>query len=78
MLVEVDYSVKPETVIYGKTGDGRLKLVRGFTGWIIYELIYPKLKPIYSKLLALARYMGVGRSRSIGFGQVDVVRANKH
>ena len=33
---------------------------------------------LYSKLLALAKYMGVGRSRSIGFGQVDVVRANKH
>lgn len=78
VLVEVDYSVKPETVVYGKTSDGRLKLVRGFTGWIIYELIYPKLRPIYSKLLALAKYMGVGRSRSIGFGQVDVVRADKH
>ncbi len=72
ILTEVDYSIRPETVIYGKTPTGKPKLIRGFTGWITYELLYPKLKPIYSKLLALAKYMGIGRSRSIGFGQVEV------
>lgn len=74
---EVDYRFKTVTAIYGKDESGKLRKVRGFVGWVIYELNYPKLKPIYSKLLALANYLGLGRSRSIGFGYVKTEPADK-
>ena len=76
-LVEVNYRLKPVTAIYGKGKSGKLKLVRGFRGWIIYELTYPKMKKYYKKLLALANALGIGRSRSIGFGQVRISRVEK-
>ena len=68
-LVEVDYSLRPVTVIYDER-----RRPRGFIGWVIYEhrKLSPKLSRQLSRLLEYANYVGVGRSRSIGFGIVDV------
>lgn len=71
-LVEVDYRLRPETVVLGRDEEGRLRRVRGFTGWVIYECLSKKLLSIYAKLLKLAEYLGVGRSRGIGLGIVRV------
>lgn len=71
--VEVDYSLKPVTVIYDER-----RRPRGFIGWVIYEhrRISPKLSRHLSRLLDYANYVGVGRFRSIGFGVVDVKALN--
>ncbi len=71
-LVEVDYMLRPETVVIGRDSEGRLRKVRGFTGWVIYECLSRKLLPTYAKLLKLAEYLGIGRSRGIGLGIVRV------
>jgi len=71
-LVEIDYKLRPETVNIGRDSKGRLRRVRGFTGWVIYECLSKKLLPIYRKLLGLANYLGIGRSRGIGLGLVRV------
>jgi len=71
-LIEIDYRLRPETVVVGRDSKGRLRKVRGFTGWVIYECLSKKLLPIYSRLLGLANYLGIGRSRGIGLGLVRV------
>ena len=71
-LIEIDYRLRPETVVIGRDSKGRLRRVRGFTGWVIYECLSKKLLPIYRKLLGLANYLGIGRSRGIGLGLVRV------
>lgn len=71
-LAEVNYSVRPITAIVGQDSKGRLRRARGFIGWVIYESLSKKLHPIYGKLLALGTYLGIGRSRGIGFGQICV------
>ena len=71
-LVEVDYRLKPVTVVIGRDSRGRLRMARGFTGWVIYECLSRKLLSIYDRLLALATYLGVGRSRGIGLGMIKV------
>lgn len=77
-LTEVDYRVRPETVIIGRNEDGTLRKARGFVGWVIYESIAPKnLHNTYAKLLALANLTGIGRSRGLGLGQVKITSITK-
>ncbi len=71
MVAEVDYKVKPETALYGSRRGKPLK-VRGVKGYVAYQLLNEKFKGVASKLLALAELMGLGKSRSIGFGRVRV------
>jgi CRISPR/Cas system endoribonuclease Cas6 (RAMP superfamily) len=72
-LIELDYRVRPETVVVGRDNSGRLRKVRGFRGWVLYRSTAPrKLLEVYSKLLALAQLTGIGRSRGIGLGQLAV------
>jgi len=79
VINEVDFRVKAVTAICGKDAAGRLREIRGFVGWVLYELSYPhpKLKRVYSKLLALANHLGIGRSRAIGFGHVTITKADR-
>ncbi|WP_230937919.1 CRISPR-associated endoribonuclease Cas6 [Sulfolobus acidocaldarius] len=66
---EVDYRLRPVTTYY----DG--KPVRGFTGWTVFELRSKRNSKItrnVQKLLEYANYFGVGKSRAIGFGEVNV------
>lgn len=71
-LVELDYSIRPTTVIIGRNGSGRLRTARGFTGWVVYECLSRRLLEVYGRLLALACYLGLGRSRGVGLGMVSV------
>ena len=73
-LAELDYKIWPETVIVGKDKKGTLRKARGFKGWVIYKSIAPKnLHDTYAKLLTLATLTGIGRSRGIGLGQIQVI-----
>jgi len=70
-LVEINYNIRPETVIIGRNTNGKLREARGFKGWVIYKSIAPKkLHETYAKLLALGEKLGIGRSRGIGLGQI--------
>ena len=69
---EVDLNIEPKTVVYGRDEKGNLRLVRGVIGYVAYTLTTPKLEKIANKLLALATRIGLGKSRSIGFGEVEV------
>ncbi|WP_168065897.1 CRISPR-associated endoribonuclease Cas6 [Sulfolobus sp. S-194] len=66
---EVDYNLRPVTIIYDKSK------VRGFVGWALFTLEARRnssLRDGIRKLLAYANYVGVGKSRAIGFGEVMV------
>ncbi|AEE93270.1 CRISPR-associated protein, Cas6 [Acidianus hospitalis W1] len=68
---EVDYNIRPVTTYYGKTP------TRGFIGWVLFELRAKrnsKIRENVRKLLDYANYFGVGKSRSIGFGEVKVLK----
>ncbi|MCS7109114.1 MAG: CRISPR system precrRNA processing endoribonuclease RAMP protein Cas6 [Sulfolobales archaeon] len=71
-LVETDYRLTPITVVIGRDNNGHLRTVRAFTGWVIYESLTNKIIPTLDKLLALAQITGIGRSRGIGFGTVEI------
>lgn len=77
-LTEIDYRVRPETVIIGKNEKGILRKARGFVGWVIYKSIAPQnLHNLYAKLLALATLTGIGRSRGLGLGQIQITNTTK-
>jgi len=74
LLTEIDYRIRPETAIIGKDGKGKVREVRGFTGWVTYQLSKKASKKYVntlSKLLALAQTLGIGRSRGIGLGHTN-------
>jgi len=65
---EVDYQLEPITVNYDNGS------VRGFVGWALFSLIArkgTKLRDMVRTLLGYANFVGVGKSRSIGFGEVE-------
>jgi len=68
-LMEVDYGLKPFTAVYDEK-----RRPRGFVGWTLYKLrrLNYKLHEQLTRLLDYANYVGIGRSRSIGFGVVKV------
>ncbi len=68
-LLEADYDIQPKTVIYDSS-----RKPRGFVGWAIFERKTKKRKYdlLISKLLDYANYVGIGRSRTIGFGKVII------
>jgi hypothetical protein len=68
---EVDIQLKPETVTYDREG-GKTKRIRGVTGHILYKILTPRITPTIDKILALTTKLGIGRSRSIGFGEIEV------
>jgi|BEDMetMinimDraft_2_1075160.scaffolds.fasta_scaffold04049_4 CRISPR-associated endoribonuclease Cas6 len=68
-LKEVDYRLRPMTVRYD---EGR---VRGFVGWTLFSLEArkgSKLRENLRRMLAYSNLVGVGKSRSVGFGEVRV------
>jgi hypothetical protein len=69
---EVDINIRPTTTVYGRDERDRLQLVRGVTGYIAYTITTRRLEKTANKLLALATRIGLGKSRSIGFGEVEV------
>ncbi len=69
-MIEMDYNIKPITVVYNK-----VNRPKGITGWVRWHIddsdgmLTTQLK----RILAYAQYMGVGRSRSIGFGIIELI-----
>ncbi len=68
-MIPMDYSTKPITVVYDRN-----RKPRGFIGWALYEIgdIGRKLLKKIDAILALGNYLGIGKSRSIGFGTVSI------
>ncbi|OWJ54488.1 CRISPR system precrRNA processing endoribonuclease RAMP protein Cas6 [Pyrodictium delaneyi] len=67
-MAEIDYQLHPETVVIGRGASGRLRLARGWRGWITYRVAGPRLARLLDRLLALTNTLGLGRSRGIGLG----------
>ncbi len=74
ILAEVNFDLKPITIPYDKR-NGDFRKIRGVIGWIHYKVLHSKPMTVLSKLLALAEYMGLGKSRGIGMGEIRVSRA---
>jgi len=69
-LREADFEITPVTVLYDES-----RLIRGFVGWVLYDLRVARNTRSLRKILALldyAQYVGVGRSRAAGFGQIKL------
>jgi len=70
LLREVDYHISPITVYYDEK-----RRPRGFIGRVLYHLPRTrrqKRRRNILRLLDYANYVGVGKSRTIGFGMVSV------
>jgi len=70
VLMEADYRIRPVTVVYDEK-----RWVRGFMGWVLYDLRKCRNTKSFKRIMALldyAQYVGVGKSRGAGFGQVSV------
>ena len=67
-IIEVSHSIKPVTIQFRKLRE------RGFVGWIKYGIDSRSEKRFrtYLKLFKFAQYSGIGRSTSIGLGEVSV------
>ncbi|QGA53979.1 CRISPR-associated endoribonuclease Cas6 [Sulfolobus sp. E5-1-F] len=66
---EVNYRIRPLTAYYGNIPN------KGFVGWVLFELKAKKgskLRENIRRLLDYANYFGIGKSRNIGFGEVEV------
>mgnify|MGYP001773335240 CR=1 FL=1 len=70
-MVEMDYNLRPVTIVYNN-----LSRPKGIKGWIRWNIkSYDKtLDMQLRRILAYAQYIGVGRSRSIGFGMIDIIK----
>ncbi len=70
LLREVDYRISPVTVYYDEK-----RSPRGFIGRVLYHLAptrRQKRRRSILRLLDYANYVGVGKSRTMGFGMVSV------
>ncbi|MCE4624512.1 MAG: CRISPR system precrRNA processing endoribonuclease RAMP protein Cas6 [Desulfurococcales archaeon] len=70
LVAELDYRLRPLTVVYGKDDKG-VRRVRGVTGYLILRALNKSIVTAMSKLLAFSSLIGLGKSRSIGFGEVE-------
>jgi len=68
----VGYNLRPVTAVIGEDSKGRPRYTRGVVGWIKFDIPYEKLKISMLKYLIVASYLGIGRSRGIGFGEIEV------
>ena len=72
LIAENSYSIRPVTAVYGKDEQGRMRRVRGVVGVMELEVLDDWLGTLLRPLLLLGQTLGVGKSRSIGFGEVLV------
>ncbi len=72
-IAELDYEVRPVTVLYS-VRDGVPVTERGFVGYLSCELLDPLSSAAeeLGVLLGYAQRFGLGKSRSVGFGHVEV------
>ncbi len=69
-LMETSHEIRHVTVYYSK--DKELIEHRGFMGWIKYSVVDEDFSRKLLSLLRLAGLVGIGKSRSMGFGYVEV------
>ena len=69
-LMETSYDIRQVTAYYSKNNE--LIEHRGFIGWIKYRVIDKEFSKRLAPLLRLAELVGIGKSRSIGFGYVNI------
>ncbi|QIW22823.1 CRISPR system precrRNA processing endoribonuclease RAMP protein Cas6 [Sulfolobus sp. S-194] len=74
----VGYKLKPLTVVIGNDDKGRLRTSRGFVGWMEFDIPYKKLKKAVWKYLTVASFLGIGKSRGIGLGEIALKMKNKY
>lgn len=68
----VSYKLRPVTVAIGRDKNNRIRETRGFVGKIVFRIHHKKIREIAEKTLALTRYLGIGRSRGIGLGEIEI------
>ena len=71
-MPEIDYKIRPITILYGKDESGKMRKIRGVIGRVTYILRSRKIALTLDKLLALALKLGIGKNRSIGFGEITI------
>ncbi|AWR98111.1 CRISPR-associated endoribonuclease Cas6 [Acidianus sulfidivorans JP7] len=64
------YDLHPVTVAIGEDKKGNLRKARGVMGWIEFDIPDEKLKRRALRYLLPSSYLGIGRSRGIGFGEI--------
>jgi len=68
----VGYKLKPVTAVIGEDSKGNQRKTRGVVGWLEFDIPYKKLKRAILKYLLVASYLGIERSRGIGFGEIEL------
>ena len=68
----VGYNIKPVTAVIVEDSKGNQRKTRGIVGWLELDIPYEKLKRVALKYLIVASYLGIGRSRGIGFGEIEL------
>lgn len=66
------YHLEPVTVVIGRDEKGNLREARGFIGWMEFDIADPSLKRTVIKYLLVSSFLGLGKSRGIGLGEVIV------
>jgi hypothetical protein len=70
-IVERGFRLRPVKAVYD-VREGRVRAVKGVVGWLELMVAEGSIAEAAAKLLAFSSYMGLGRSRSVGFGEVRV------
>ncbi|BCS93453.1 CRISPR system precrRNA processing endoribonuclease RAMP protein Cas6 [Metallosphaera javensis (ex Sakai et al. 2022)] len=67
----VGYNLHPVTAIIGEDEKGRLRKTRGVMGWMEFD-VPGSLKRRIVKYLEVGSFLGIGRSRGIGLGEISI------
>ncbi len=68
----INIRVIPETIIIGRDEKDKIRKTKGFRGHVIMKINHPRIRRVAEKTLALAKHLGVGRSRGLGLGEIDI------
>ncbi|WP_148690346.1 CRISPR system precrRNA processing endoribonuclease RAMP protein Cas6 [Acidianus manzaensis] len=66
------FSLEPITIIIGRDDKGNLRKTRGPMGWIEFDIKSKKLKKRIIKYLLVSSFLGLGKSRGIGLGEIEI------
>ncbi|WP_338602576.1 CRISPR system precrRNA processing endoribonuclease RAMP protein Cas6 [Sulfolobus tengchongensis] len=69
----VGFNLSPKTVLIGRDDRNNLRKSRGVVGWIEFDIAERKMKKLAIKYLIISSYLGLGRSRGIGLGEIKVM-----
>ncbi|WP_338602812.1 CRISPR system precrRNA processing endoribonuclease RAMP protein Cas6 [Sulfolobus tengchongensis] len=68
----VGFNLSPKTVIIGRDEKNNLRKSRGVVGWIEFNIAERKIKKMAIKCFTISSYLGLGKSRGIGLGEIRV------